>query len=77
MPLFDDTRAILSSATAFVKSKNYFYEDHVCEATGKTERVSLIYYTCADKTRERVNFNICPHCKLVFYNETFESAKML
>ena len=76
MSLFEDTRAILTSAKGFVKTKNYFFCDHDCESTGKAERVNLIYYTCADKTRERVNFNICPHCRTVFYNETFESAKM-
>lgn len=71
MDLLEDIKTIFSQCEKFTKSKNYYFERHICSVMQDTIKVELNYVIHKeDKDDQTINFvkiGTCPHCKEGFY----------
>ncbi len=73
MELLDSLKDIMSKANGFEKSKNYYFENHICNQTGNNIKVNLDFKLSTETNDKIMKFGICEHCKKVFYYYDFES----
>ncbi len=76
MELLDSLRDIMSNATGFEKSKNYYFENHICQKTGNNIKVNLDFKLSTENNDKIMKFGMCKHCKKVFYYYDFESHSL-
>ncbi len=72
MDLLMDVKNILFSATAFIPSKNFYFENHTCNATNQCVNVKFDLTVKSELTKKITLFGQCPHCNTVYYHEDFE-----
>lgn len=73
MELLDNLKDIILNANSFEKSKNYYFENHICEKTGNNTKVNLDFKLSNENNDKIMKLGICQHCKKVFYYYDFES----
>lgn len=74
MELLTSLKNIMENATDFEKSKNFYYENHICQKSGNNKKVELNFKLSNDNTDKIMKFGICQDCKKVFYYYDFEST---
>ena len=72
MELLDELKAI-SKAEDFLETKNYYYEYHLCKATGKKEKVQLDFILSNELTDKILKFGFCKECNLCIYHYDYNS----
>lgn len=67
-----ELKQYMDSAKSFVRTKNYYFENHMCKNAGESKRVQLEreYKLPDDKV---IRFGKCQCCGVIFYHETYES----
>lgn len=73
MELLDTLKDIMLNADSFEKSKNYYFENHICKKTGNNIKVNLDFKLSNEDNDKIMKLGICKHCKKVFYYYDFES----
>ncbi len=76
MELLDSLKDIILNAKSFEKSKNYYFENHICEKSGNNIKVKLDFKLSNEKNDKIMKFGICNECKKVFYYYDFESKSL-
>lgn len=74
MELLENLKNIISKANYFEKSKNYYFENHICKETGKTIKVDLDFKLSNENDDKIMKFGLCNNCKTLFYYYDFESS---
>lgn len=74
MDLLTSLKNIMENVADFEKSKNFYYENHICQKSGNNKKVDLSFKLSNDKTDKIMKFGICQDCKKVFYCYDFEST---
>jgi hypothetical protein len=73
----DELKDILNNSIEFVKTSNYFFENHHCCVLNDIVKVQL-KYTIAENTSDRIlKIGKCEHCNNSYYTENFESNSKL
>ena len=57
----------------FKKTKNFYFEDHICSADGQNKRVRLDYMLSCEESDEVLRFGICKDCGICFCHGDFIS----
>jgi hypothetical protein len=65
-----------ASAEKFVQTANYYFENHICEKSGKAIKVRLDYTLSNDITDDIIRLGMCEECKTCFYHKDFQSGKL-
>lgn len=73
MDLLTSLKNIMQNATDFEKSKNFYYESHICQKSGNNKKVDLNFKLSNDTTDKIMKLGICKDCGKVFYCYDFES----
>lgn len=60
----------------YKETKNYYYENHICQATGDNKKVNLDYILSNELTDKVLRFGVCNSCKTCFYHYDFISKKL-
>lgn len=76
MELLESLKDIISNASSFEQTKNFYFINHICEKTGDTVKVNLNYKLSTDNNDKIMKFGICDHCKKVFYCYDFENNSL-
>lgn len=63
----DELKIIFDKNNEFIKSKNYYFETHMCGDVSK--KVNMDYSIEYAKSAKKVVFGKCESCNKVFYNE--------
>lgn len=75
MDIINDISNILK-AREFVKTKNYYFHNHICQITKNNEKVLLSYKITLDDKKDAVKIGKCIHCNKAFYREDFDSKSI-
>jgi hypothetical protein len=75
MNRLEEMKQFLEDASQYVKTPNYFYENHHCEIKNETMRIHLdTKLICSDELS--ISYGKCPHCKTIFYHEEYETSTL-
>lgn len=72
MDLLEELKSIGGRA-CFEESPNYYFQRHICEKSGKEEKVMLDFTLGNDTTDKILRFGVCERCGKVFYHRDFSS----
>ena len=75
MELLEELKAV-GKGTEFAESKNYYYENHLCEEKGGNEKVNLDFCLSSEMTDRILKFGKCPHCGIYFYHYDYDSKSI-
>lgn len=76
MELLGSLKDCVQNAIYYKKSKNFYFEYHICEKTGNNKKVNLDFKLSTEKSDQIMKFGMCPECKTVFYYYDFESKSI-
>lgn len=74
MELLTSIKNLMQNATSFEKSKNFYYENHICQNSGNNKKINLNFKLSSDTTDKIVKFGMCEDCGKVFYHSDYEST---
>ncbi len=74
MYMLNNVKAMLNEAEAYVKTSNFYYENHICQKNGgENVKVDFNLTLKHGKDGKIINFGICKHCKTIYYHEDYDS----
>lgn len=73
MELLSSLKEIMQNAKSFEKTKNFYFENHICQEDGNNKKINLEFKLSNDNTDKIMKFGICNKCGKVFYCYDFES----
>lgn len=76
MELLSSLKEIMQNAQDFQKTKNFYFENHICEKDGNNKKVYLEFKLGNDNTDKIMKFGICKDCGKAFYCYDFESKSI-
>ena len=74
MDLLYNLKDIMLNATNFYESKNYYFENHICEKTGNNIKINLDFKLSNENTDKIMKFGQCKECNTIFYHYDFEAG---
>lgn len=70
---FFDVIEELKKCENFSESKNYYFQQHICEDSGQNIKIELKHKLTDESTKDIYLFGICDKCRTCFYHKDYES----
>lgn len=68
METLEILKNIFNSNNEFIKSKNFYFETHLCTYDNTSKKVNFEYTIEQTSSNKSIVFGFCDDCKKMFYN---------